>query len=117
MKTLVITAIMMALGLVNDESLVGKWETKPSPKGNVTGMVMRADNTFDVYINKKAFTSGKYYFRDGVLSFTDTGCDGSEGVYRIVFFSAGDSIRFQPISDTCTDRRNGMSRTVMGRVK
>ena len=117
MKSLIITAIIVSLGFCSDETLVGKWETQPSPKGNVTSMVLRPDNSFDVYINKKAFTNGKYTYKDGVLSFTDTGCDGSPGVYKIIFFSAGDSMRFQPISDTCTERRNGMSRTIMGRVK
>jgi hypothetical protein len=119
MKIMIIAAIALALAFPEPNPILGRWETKPSPKGNVTALHMKADSSFEGFINKKPFVSGTYTYidKDSVLSFVDNGCDRTRGTYKIVFFSEGDSIRFQPISDTCTERRNGMSKTIMGRVK
>ena len=118
MKKMLISATIVALVsfTVTDE-LTGRWETKPSAKGNITGVVFKADNSFEGYINKKPFVSGQYTLENGIFSFTDNGCDGKKGVYKIVFFSNSDSLRFEPINDSCEERRNGMNRTVLGRVK
>ena len=118
MKTILfVSLIVAAAAFVSEDFLTGRWASKPSEKGNVTTVVFKPDNTFEGYINRKPFTSGKYAVKDSVLVFTDNGCGGSEAVYKLVLFGNGDSLRFQPISDTCTDRKNGMSRLVMGRVK
>ena len=110
------TIVALVSFTVTDE-LTGRWETKPSAKGNITGVVFKADNSFEGYINKKPFVSGQYTLENGIFSFTDNGCDGKKGVYKIVFFSNSDSLRFEPINDSCEERRNGMNRTVLGRVK
>ena len=116
--TLIIAAIALALLTSSDPNpLVGRWETKPSPKGNVTGLYMKADSSFEGFINKKPFVTGTYTYRDSLLSFVDNGCNRTRGLYKVIFFSEGDSMRFEPISDTCTERRNGMSKTIMGRIK
>jgi hypothetical protein len=99
------------------DMLIGRWETKPSPKGNVTGILFRDNNTFEGYINKKPFVSGSYEVKDSVLSFVDNGCDGKRAIYNIIFFSNNDSLRFSVISDPCEERRKGMSVTVFGRKK
>ena len=99
------------------DALTGRWETQPSVNGNITGVVFKTDSSFEGYINKKPFVSGKYVFNEGILSFTDNGCDGKEGVYKIIFFSNNDSLRFVPVNDSCDQRRQGMSRLIMGRVK
>lgn len=101
------------------DPLTGRWETKPSAKGNVTGVVFKNDSILEGYVNKKPFTSGIYRFssKDSILSFTDNGCNGAEGVYKVIFFSTGDSMRFKAIYDSCTERRDGMQRLIMGRVK
>ena len=109
-------AVCMAAFVMKDK-LVGRWESKPSVKGNVTGVVFKEDGTLEGYFNRKPFVSGVYTFENEVISFTDNGCNGSKAVYRIIFFSNDDSIRFQVMSDTCTDRRNGMTSLVLGRVK
>lgn len=117
MKTVLIaTAILMMLSFATDR-LIGRWETKPSVNGNVTGVVFKQDSSFEGYINRKPFVSGKYVFRDSIFTFTDNGCDGKQGVYRIIFFSNDDSLRFVPINDSCTERREGMSRLIMGKIK
>ena len=113
-------SLATALGFISftlNTDLLGRWESKPSPKGNVTTVVFKNDNSFEGFINKKPFVSGHYSFSDGVLSFTDNGCNGKQGVYKIVFFSDSDSLRFEPISDSCEERKNGMSKTILGRVK
>jgi hypothetical protein len=97
--------------------LTGRWETKPSGNGNVTGVVFKADNSFEGYINKKPFVTGTYTLEGDVFTFSDNGCDGMKGVYRIIFFSNSDSLRFEPVSDSCAQRKNGMSRLIMGKVK
>jgi hypothetical protein len=118
MRTIIFVAIAIALAaFISEDFLTGRWETKPSPKGNVTSVVFKPDNTFEGFINRKPFTTGKYALKDSILSFTDNGCGGTTGVYKLILFSNGDSLRFESISDTCTERRNGMNRTILGRVK
>lgn len=115
MKT--ILTVLLAMLLTGEDKLTGKWESNPGPNGSVTGVFFKKDNTFEAFINKKAFASGKYKLEGDTFTFSDNGCNGAEGVYKIIFFSGTDSLRLQPISDTCTERRKGMSRLVMGRIK
>jgi hypothetical protein len=118
MKKAMIGVCIIALFAFNEKNkLVGRWETKPSPDGNVTSVLMKDDNSFEGFINRKPFVTGQYTFVDDVFSFTDNGCDGAKADYKVIFFSNSDSIRFELINDTCTRRRNGMTRLVLGRVK
>jgi hypothetical protein len=118
MKVLMISIVAMIFAVVPPEDkLTGRWETKPSDKGNVTGILFKSDNNFEGYINRKPFVSGRYTLEDDIFTFTDNGCDGMKGVYKIIFFSDADSVRFQPIADSCDRRREGMIRLVMGKVK
>lgn len=120
MKTVMtITVIILSFVSSSNDPLTGRWETKPSSKGNVTGAVFKNDSIFEAYVNKKPFASGKYRYnsKDSILSFTDNGCNGTEGIYKIIFFSMSDSLRFKAIADSCTERRDGMQRLIMGRVK
>ena len=118
MKTLLITAAILALiSFTMPDPLTGSWETKPSPKGNVTRVIFKSDQTFDGFVNKKPFVTGKYVLENDILSFTDNGCNEMKGIYRIVFFSNGDSLRFEAMDDSCEQRKNGMIKTVLGRIK
>src|SRR5688500_2299069 len=118
MKILLISALAMTYAFISGENnLTGRWESKPSVKGNVTGIVFKPDSTFEGYVNKKPFVSGRYTFKDDVLTMVDNGCEGKPGTYRIIFFSGTDSLRFSPLSDSCEERKAGASRTVLGRVK
>jgi len=118
MKAILISMVFMTLTAVTEKDmLTGRWESKPSPKGNTTGVLFKDDNSFEGYVNKKPFVSGNYVLQDSIFSFTDNGCDGARGIYKIIFFSDADSIRFEPISDSCMERREGMRRTILGRVK
>lgn len=118
MKKIVQAAALFALvSFSMKDDIIGRWQTKPSERGNVTGVVFKADKSFEGYVNRKPFTTGKYEFADSILSFTDNGCGGAKGIYKIAFFSNGDSLRFVPMEDTCTARRIGMSKLIMGRVK
>jgi hypothetical protein len=110
-------ATLMSLSSTID--LTGRWETKPSEKGNVTGVVFKADNTYEGYVNKKPFVSGTYSFNDidSVITIHEESCGGVTATYKVNFFSNADSIRFIVISDSCDERREGMQRLVMGRVK
>ena len=114
---LVASAIITLFSFTSTGSILGKWETKPSEKGNVTRVIFKADNSFEAYINKKPFASGTYTVEDDVLSFIDNGCNGAKGVYKIIYFSNTDSMRFEHVTDTCTDRKNGMIRLILGRIK
>lgn len=108
---------MVALLFPGKDTITGKWESQPSVKGNVTSVVFKEDNSFEGYINRKPFVTGMYTFRDSILNFTDNGCDGAEGIYKILFFSNADSLRFQPILDPCIERQKGMSSLTLGRVR
>lgn len=118
MKIVLIYALAMIFVVISEKDrLSGRWESQPSPKGNVTGVVFKTDNTFEGFVNRKPFVSGTYTFEDNVFTFTDNGCEGKRGVYKVFFFSNADSMRFVPIVDSCTRRKEGMSKLVMGRVK
>ncbi|RPD39523.1 hypothetical protein [Chitinophaga barathri] len=118
MKILLISAAAMVFAFIKGEDkLTGRWETAPSEKGNVTGVVFKADNTFEGYVNKKPFATGRYTLENDLFTFVDNGCDGRQGIYRVIFFSGNDSLRLQPVADSCDQRKAGMSRLVMGRVK
>lgn len=118
MKTFLLVAMAIALGAtVSEDFLTGRWQTRQSEKGNVTSVIFKPDNTFEGFVNRKPFTTGRYTLKDSIFTFTDNGCGGTEGVYKCALFSSGDSLRFEFIRDTCTDRRNGISRMILGRVK
>ena len=108
---------MAVSGALAFDNLTGKWETKPSAKGNVTGIVFKADNSFEGYVNRKPFVTGTYVLQDSMFSFVDNGCNGVRGVYKIIFFSNADSMRFEPVADSCVERKEGMKRLILGRVK
>ena len=116
-KTMLICGTMMLLAFTTKDKLTGRWESKPSVNGNVTGVVFKPDNSFDGYVNKKPFVTGNYILRDSLFSFTDNGCNGVRGVYKLEFFSHADSLRFIAVSDSCTERKKGMTSLVLGRVK
>jgi len=115
-KLMLYSALMILSAFIGANKLIGRWESKPSEKGNVTGVVFK-DSTFEGYVNKKPFVSGAYKLENDIFSFVDNGCAGKRGIYKIVFFNDSDSLRFEPIDDPCSDRRNGMSRLILGRKK
>ena len=118
MKRIFAAAILISLfAFMAKNKLVGRWETKPSPKGNITGVVFNKDNTYEGYVNKKPFVSGTYSVHRKTITIEETGCNGLKAVYKLVFFSHSDSLRLEPVSDSCTERREGMKRTILGRVK
>jgi hypothetical protein len=118
MKISLISAAFLAMTIfVEKDILTGRWETQVSEKGNVTGVVFKEDNTFEGYVNRKPFVTGQYTLQDSIFTFTDNGCNGAEGTYKLVFFSNNDSLRFEPVSDDCIDRKNGMRRMILGRKK
>jgi hypothetical protein len=116
-KLFVFSIILVLAAFVPKKKLVGRWETRPSEKGNVTGVIFYKDHTYEAYVNKKPFVSGKFSLRRNTITIEETGCNGAKGVYKLIFYSGSDSLRFEPISDTCSQRRGGMSRTILGRVK
>ena len=118
MKILFLTFAIVFVSIPKDQ-LTGRWETRPSDKGNITGVVFKADNKMEGYINKKPFVSGTYHFNpaDSLISFVDNGCDGKRGIYKVMFYSNSDSLSFKLVSDSCAERSAGMQRLIMGRVK
>ena len=120
MKTILISiTAFLSFAFTASIDITGRWETMPSEKGNITGVVFKNDNTFEGYVNKKPFVSGSYSYnaQDSTLTFKDNGCNGIPATYKIDFFSNSDSLRFVAISDSCMQRKEGMQRLVMGRVK
>src|SRR6476659_10245437 len=113
-KVLLYSALAILSVFIEKNKLIARWESKPSEKGNVTGVVFK-DSTFEGYVNKKPFVSGVYKMEKDTFSFIDNGCEGKRGVYKIIFFSDLDSLRFDPMLDSCDGRRAGMSRLVLGR--
>lgn len=106
-----------ALAFTEKDKLTGRWQTKASENGNVTSAIFKEDKTFEGFVNRKPFVSGKYEVNDDLFIFTDNGCNGAEGKYKMIFFSYNDSLRFEAVSDDCVDRKQGMQRLVFGRIK
>ena len=118
MKKIMLSAsIFAAVVFTGADKLTGRWETRPSEKGNVTGVVFKDDQSFEGYVNKKPFTSGSYTLQDSLFTMEDNGCNGAKGTYKIIFFSNNDSLRLVPMDDPCIERAEGVSRMIMGRVK
>jgi hypothetical protein len=118
MKTVIMFAVIaMAFAFTGKDILTGRWESKPSKNGNVTGVVFKADQTIDGYINRKPFVTGSYTLNGDMITLLDNGCAGVPGTYKLIFFSNADSLRFELISDSCAPRSKGMPNLVMGRVK
>jgi hypothetical protein len=118
MKTLILLAsLCLAIIHTKNDKLTGWWQTQPSPKGNVSSFLFKENKIFEAFINKKPFTTGQYKLVGDVFTFTDTGCQGAEAFYKVIFFSNDDSLRFQVLADTCKQRREGMTRLIMGRIK
>lgn len=113
---LLIATIITTSAFPRADKLIGRWESM-SKAGNVTGVIFKTDNTFEAYVNKKPFVTGTYTYQDNVFSFIDNGCNGMRGTYTTNFFSNSDSMRFELVSDSCMQRRNGMISLVLGRVK
>src|SRR5215212_535520 len=113
MKTLFFSTVLTVLStFFLEDKLVGRWETKPSPKGNVTGVLFKPDHTYMGYVNGKPFVTGVYILQDSIVTIKEPHCD-KKGVYKLIFFSNGDSLRFQLVGDSCTERSQGMVRTVL----
>lgn len=119
MKRIFVTVgiVTCLLAFVPKNKLVGRWETKISPKGNITSVVFNKDNTYEGYINKKPFVSGSYTLHRNTITIEENGCNGAKATYKLIFFSHADSLRFEAIVDSCTERKEGMQRTILGRVK
>lgn len=97
-----------------ENTIVGRWETK-TPNGTILGAVFKTDYTYTGYANKKVFVTGKYQFKDNLLSMDDDGGCKTTGVYKITFFA--DSLRLSVVTDSCTARREGTDKVVFGSVK
>ncbi|GAB4044274.1 hypothetical protein [Spirosoma jeollabukense] len=105
---------LTAVSFVNPpNALVGRWQQLY--KGATTLLVFRPNNTFDVFINGKVFTSGKYTVRQDTFALVDPGCHVDYyGTYKFAFF-VPDSVRFTAIADTCQGRRNDLHQFTAGR--
>ena len=96
---------------------MGRWESRPSEKGNVTGVVFKADSSFEGYVNKKPFVTGRYSLQDDVFTWWTTVAMASLPPTGSLFSVGADSMRFTPIIDSCERRKDGMSKLVNTRVK
>ena len=117
MKIILVFTFTILLSVVTSTyKLPGRWESK-LPGGNILGVIFKPDNSMEGYFNKKPLFSGTYTWSDGMLSFEDNGCQDIKGIYKIVFFSDSDSMRWEVINDSCEGRKQGMNNMVFARVK
>lgn len=96
--------------------MAGRWQQRFS-SGAMMLVNFRPDGTYDAFVNKKAFVSGKYHVRQDTVSISDESCNPDYyGTYKLHFF-AQDSVRWNVIQDTCGGRRSGTDKGTLGRVK
>ncbi|GAB3642556.1 hypothetical protein [Spirosoma arcticum] len=110
----IILLASVAVSFVNPPgSLVGRWQQKV--RGATALLAFRADNTFDIFVNGKLFTSGQYTIRQDTFALADPGCNPAYyGTYKLGFF-APDSVRFVTVQDTCKPRNRDMHNFTAGR--
>lgn len=116
-KALIFSLALIALTAVAfinpSDTIVGRWQQ--TVKGATALLVFRPNNTFDIFINNKVFTSGKYTVRQDTFALADPACGiDYYGTYKLNFF-APDSVRFTTIADTCKARNGAMHQFTAGR--
>lgn len=94
--------------------LVGRWQ-KHLPGGMMGMGIFRADSSYDLVINGKVFTSGKYFVRQDTFVDNNGACRLA-GIYKLHFFTQ-DSVRLTLIQDSCRGRREAYQGLTMGRVQ
>lgn len=123
MKALGFLTLLFAVFVssVSDDDIIGQWQA--NLPNNITGtMHYKKDSTFDVFVNKKLFASGKYTYKNNIITLVeDNGCidkNGGylKGAYKINFF-ASDSIQFEVIYDSCSGRKHDLNHFKLGRVE
>ncbi len=119
-KVICYLLISLAVAIVSftqpPNPLLGRWQQKTAGGPSVM-TVFRADGTNDIFVNGKTFLSGKYYVRKDTLGYADPLCDiAYYGTYKLDFF-AQDSLRLIVLVDTCSQRRRGLDKVIVGRVK
>jgi hypothetical protein len=122
-RSLLITPFLLLLlsFRIDSSDITGTWQvTLP---GDIVGTIRyRKDSTFETFVNRKAFTSGKYTFTGDTLTITEeSGCrksDGSYviGVYKITFLKP-ETIQFEVIQDSCNGRRQGSNHLKLSKVE
>ncbi|PUZ19692.1 hypothetical protein GA0116948_12315 [Chitinophaga costaii] len=112
-KMLIGSVLALAAGLYAfteaPHTLQGRWENVTSTKDGTYRFlaVFRADDTYDGFMNGKAFLTGKYHFQNDTLTLSDHICqEGYTGTYFVQFVTP-DSLVFRLINDTCSIRREG----------
>ena len=78
------SALLVFYAFAGENQLIGRWKSKASEKGNVTGVVFK-DSTFEGCVNRKPFVSGVYKMAKDTFSFVDNGCEGKRGVENYLF--------------------------------
>ncbi|MEJ7681638.1 MAG: hypothetical protein WKG06_28095 [Segetibacter sp.] len=72
MKQIIALFIILSLQSFTDTNhdIVGLWESKDA-NGNTRGTTFKKDGTFVSYVNKKAFSSGRYTFSEDTIAFVE----------------------------------------------
>lgn len=102
------------------ESIQGKWvqrHTYDDKTNHDFIAFFKPDGTYDGIENGKVVLAGGNYRQHGdTLTLNDASCDPYPiARYRIIRY-AGDSLRFELISDSCDDRREGTIRLRFKRI-
>lgn len=92
-------------------SLVGKWSHTHSHDDKTYHdfiAYFKTDGTYDgIEDGKATITGGRYQQNNDTVILNDPSCNPHPvGIYKVVIY-AGDSLRFDVISDSCDARRNG----------
>lgn len=118
MKSILISIAAMLFYASTDE-LTGKWESPPSPEGNVATVLFKEDKTFETYMDGSPHINGGYSYspNDSIFTIDDFACGGVTGIYKVNFFANGDSLYFTGIDDKCEERKVRVEAVILGRVK
>lgn len=118
------TLLFLALAAVaisftaKPNKLEGRWESKQqTPDGPfILLAIFHANNTYDGFINGKAFVTGGYTVTNDTMKISDALCNANyQGTYKLKFFTP-DSVQFIALSDTCKARHDGTNMVIMKRL-
>lgn len=121
LSILLVTILLSCGNKENNSSIQGKWAYNYSHDDKTYHdfiAFFKADGTYDgIEDGKVIVTGGRYKQSNDTMYLNDASCNPHpEGSYKIIMW-AKDSMRFDPIIDSCVNRREATKSFLFKRMK
>jgi len=110
-------AIMLCSFRTFDHSLVGHWISHDGAPGSKILVDFNSDGTFKVTVNGETENEGNYKFNNDTFYMYDNNCGmQTAGKYKLNFYTE-DSVSFNLIQDSCSERIQEVDGGVIVRLR